>query len=102
MPITLNLRDNPFFQGAFAEGEQKGREEGRAEGREEGRAEGREEGRAAGRLEGEYLLLTKQLEKRFGPLPDRIIERLNTAQPEQLEQWAVRLLTARSLDEVFL
>lgn len=33
--------------------------------------------------------------------PKSIIERLKAAQPEQLEEWAVRLLNARSLDEVF-
>ena len=43
MPISLNLKENPFFQEAIAEGEQKGR------------------------VEGEYALLSKQLEKRFGP-----------------------------------
>ncbi len=52
MPISLNLKENPFFQEAFAEGEQKGR------------------------VEGEYALLSKQLEKRFGPLPENIVERL--------------------------
>ncbi len=89
MPITVNLRDNPFFQEAFAEGKQEGFQQGREEGREQGRSEG------------EHRLLTKQLEKRFGPLPDPILERLKAAGSEQLEVWAVRLLNARSLDEVF-
>jgi hypothetical protein len=36
MPITLNLKENPFFQEAFAEGEERGRQQGREEGRVEG------------------------------------------------------------------
>lgn len=81
MPITLNLKDNPFFQEAFAEGKQEGRQEGL--------------------LEGEYLLLRKQLEKRFGSLPEPILQRLKAASPEQLEEWAERMLSAPTLDEVF-
>ena len=81
MPISLNLKENPFFQEAFAEGEQKGR--------------------AEGRLEGEYVLLSKQLEKRFGPLPENIVDRLKGASPKQLEAWGLRLLSAETLEEVF-
>jgi hypothetical protein len=29
------------------------------------------------------------------------MQRLKTAEPAELERWGVRLLTARSLDEVF-
>jgi predicted transposase YdaD len=81
MPITLNLKDNPFFQEAFAEGE--------------------EQGRVEGRVEGEHRLLSKQLERRFGPLPEAVMARLTAAGSEELERWGVRLLTARSLAEVF-
>jgi predicted transposase YdaD len=84
MPITLNLRENPFFQEAFAEGEQKGRGEGRVE----------------GRVEGEYLFLSKLLERRFGPLPEAVMARLRAADSATLERWGIRLLTAHSLDEV--
>jgi predicted transposase YdaD len=93
MPITLNLKENPFFQEAFAEGEERGRKEGEERGRQQGREEGR--------VEGEHRFLSKLLERRFGPLPEAIMERLKTAEPAELERWGVRLLTARSLDEVF-
>jgi predicted transposase YdaD len=92
MPITLNLRENPFFQEVFAEGAGQGRKEGRVEGLAEGCAEGQ--------LEGEYRLLSKQLERRFGPLPEAIMARLRAAGSADLERWAVRLLAAQSLDEV--
>jgi predicted transposase YdaD len=81
MPITLNLKENPFFQEAFAEGEERGRQQGVAE--------------------GEHRLLSKQLGLRFGPLPEAVMERLRAADSDQLERWGVRLLTVQSLDEVF-
>jgi len=70
-------------------------------GREEGLATGREEGKELGRREGEQLLLLRQLQKRFGVIPEGIRATLQAASPEQLESWADRLLDARNLDEVF-
>ena len=46
-------------------------------------------------------LLTRQLRKRFGELPDSIRARLHTAQTDQLENWGERLLEVSSLNEVF-
>lgn len=54
-----------------------------------------------GRREGEAALLLRQLERRFGPLVDRYRERLDSADSERLLDWGERILTARSLDEVF-
>lgn len=54
-----------------------------------------------GRQEGESILLQMQLERRFGPLPSRVQERLAQAFPEQLEIWGLELLDASTLDEVF-
>ena len=71
-------------------------EQGRAEGIEKGRHEGRSEGRAAA-LEG---LLLRQLELRFGALPEAVRERVHGASAAELEAWAEAVLTARSLDEV--
>lgn len=92
-----NLRRDALLQGR-----QEGLQEGRQEGRQQGRQEGRKEGRKEGRQEGESLLLQKQLERRFGPLPEPVRERLIQATPEQLEAWGLRLLEAAGLDEVFL
>ena len=41
------------------------------------------------------------LARRFGPLPAWVEARLNTAEPAQLETWALRVLDATSLEEVF-
>mgnify|MGYP001243075949 CR=1 FL=1 len=80
---------------------EEARQEGRQEGRREGRQEGQREGRAQGCREGEALLLRRMLESRFGDLPPSIVQRLDEAPPEQLERWAVRLLSAATLEALF-
>jgi hypothetical protein len=79
----------------------EGREEGRTEGREEGRTEGREEGREEGRTEGQAGLLRRLLARRFGELSSDTIKRLENGSPAELEQWADRILDAKSLADVF-
>lgn len=60
----------------------------------------RAEGRKEGREEGERKILMKQLRLRFGDLSEAAVARIGAAGPRQLERWAERVLTARSLDEV--
>jgi hypothetical protein len=67
---------------------------------EEGRQKLRDEGRREGRRAGESALLLRQLRGRFGELPAAIVARVEAAEPEVLEVWGDRVLTARSLDEV--
>jgi len=74
---------------------------GIAKGLEKGLEKGRAEGRAEGRVEGEYRLLRRQLERRFGVLPEWVTERLIHATEEELEAWGEAVLTAPTLDEVF-
>jgi hypothetical protein len=68
---------------------------------EEGRQQGRQEGRQEGRRQGEAQLLTRQLERRFGPLTEADQARIQRADAEELLTWGERLLTARALPEVF-
>jgi hypothetical protein len=77
------------------------RAEGLAQGRVEGRAEGKIEGRAEGRAEGRVELLLRLLTARFGKLPEPLPARLRNARPEDLDGWALRVLDAKSLAEVF-
>ena len=51
--------------------------------------------------QGQARLLTSQLEQRFGPLPEPQAKRIQSATPEKLENWGLRLLDAASLDDVF-
>jgi hypothetical protein len=54
-----------------------------------------------GKMEGEFVMLLRMLQKRFGELPQKIIERLQAADCDHLERWALLLLSANSLDEIF-
>ncbi|MBK7673480.1 MAG: DUF4351 domain-containing protein [Candidatus Accumulibacter sp.] len=51
--------------------------------------------------EGEAAHLKRLLARRFGALPDAVQVRLTTADVDQLEEWAIKVLDAESLDEVF-
>jgi predicted transposase YdaD len=59
------------------------------------------EGIATGRVEGERALLLKQLAKRFGPVPEWVIKRLDQLGEEELESLGVRFLDVKSLEELF-
>ncbi|MCC7277032.1 MAG: DUF4351 domain-containing protein [Chromatiaceae bacterium] len=54
-----------------------------------------------GRLEGMTLVVQRHLTRRFGPLPTEVIACIAAATVEDMENWADRLLDAKSLDEVF-
>ncbi|WP_291991140.1 DUF4351 domain-containing protein [Candidatus Accumulibacter sp. ACC007] len=60
-----------------------------------------QKGEQKGMQKGEATLLQSLLARRFGALPDAIRARLANATVEQLESWALKILDAKSLDEVF-
>jgi hypothetical protein len=64
--------------------------------------EGLEKGRQEGLLQGQRRLLQLQLEKLFGPLSPGARARLEAWPPERLEEAALRIREARSLDELGL
>ncbi|HEX9943841.1 MAG TPA: Rpn family recombination-promoting nuclease/putative transposase [Thermoanaerobaculia bacterium] len=76
-------------------------QEWKREGLEEGLEKGRNEGRREGHREGEAALLIRQLEFKFGSLRPEDRARIDIADAERLLAWGERVLTARSLDEVF-
>lgn len=67
----------------------------------EGLEEGREEGRAEGQVKGQAKTLGKQLQLKFGQLPDAISQKLQQASEAELDLWTERILFAESLDAVF-
>ncbi len=69
-----------------------------AKGRRQGKAEGKAEGRAKRGAE----LLLRQLATRFGPPPDAVITRVQTGSSADVDRWAVRILHAQTLDDVFV
>ena len=76
--------------------------QGRREGRREGREEGREEGRIEGRLEGQREMVLEQLAFKFGPLPAETRAAVEALTEPQINELAVRILTAQTLAELGL
>jgi hypothetical protein len=54
-----------------------------------------------GITKGEALLLQRQLVRRFGALPNEVVNQIATATTRQLENWGDRVLDAATLDDVF-
>ena len=77
------------------------RSEGLTLGRQEGREQGRQEGREQGRQEALRNTATKLLALKFGDAATAHAPMIAAATPEQLESLIERILTAKSLDELF-
>ena len=69
---------------------------------EQWRAEAKAIGEAKGEAKGEANMLLKLLAGRFGTVPEDIRTRIYAASIEELDAWAAAVLSASSLDEVFL
>ena len=91
--MTIDQRFEVWAKGH----EQRGLERGLLEGEQKGRQEGEQKGRQ----EGKQSLLQKLLTKRFGPLPEAVLEQIRSASTEQIDAWADRVFDATSLEEVF-
>ncbi|MBF8274133.1 MAG: putative transposase [Magnetococcales bacterium] len=50
---------------------------------------------------GEAKMLTRQLQRRFGVLPDWACAKIAEADLHALEEWSLRVLDATTLDGVF-
>ena len=59
------------------------------------------DGNEQGIAQGQSSLLAKQIIQKFGSLPDNQLRTLEQASPQQREAWAVRLLDAHQLEDVF-
>jgi predicted transposase YdaD len=88
------------FEVIFKQVEQRGWQAGLLEGEQKGLLEGRHEGLHEGEQRGEVNVLSRQLSRRFGPLPEWALARLRAADAAQLETWADAVLDASSLAEV--
>lgn len=80
MPIQIDLMENEVIADYYHRGRQEGRQEGVHE--------------------GEIAVLRRQIEKRFGMMPEWAHQRLASRTTEQLEQLSVRLLEVASLEEL--
>ncbi|WP_218081794.1 Rpn family recombination-promoting nuclease/putative transposase [Anthocerotibacter panamensis] len=67
---------------------------------QEGREEGREEGESIGEIRGERHALLRMLNRKFGPLPQKVTSWLNSVESKAgLEQLMDRVIDAQSLEE---
>ncbi|MBF0296202.1 MAG: DUF4351 domain-containing protein, partial [Magnetococcales bacterium] len=66
-----------------------------------GMRKGREEGLREGMREGRVEILLRQMQRRFGAVPDDIRQRVASAQPEELDAWIDSIFDADSLQAVF-
>jgi hypothetical protein len=61
---------------------------------------GLKEGELKGELKGELRVLRRQIEKRFGAIPERVEEHLATRSTTELEELSVRVLDAQSIEDL--
>ncbi|MFT0534148.1 hypothetical protein ACMHYJ_15150, partial [Castellaniella hirudinis] len=66
-----------------------------------GHARGHAEGLAEGSVEGQAKTLLLLVQRRFGPQPDAIVQRIQAATAAQLETWVLNFVDATELDDVF-
>jgi hypothetical protein len=59
------------------------------------------QGRAEGRREGQLALLLRQMEKRFGSVPDTYRTRLAALTPPEREAAGLRLMDAERMEDLF-
>jgi hypothetical protein len=91
--ITFDIKDHPVLNDIFEKDVLEGFGKGRLEGFDKGRIEGETRGRA------ETLL--RLMRRRYGAVPDTVIDRVHAAGIEDLDRWADAVLDAPSLDAVF-
>ncbi len=65
------------------------------------KAEARAEGEAIGQTKGQANTLRRQLQIKFGELPDAVEQRLQAASEAELSAWTERILFAERLEQVF-
>jgi predicted transposase YdaD len=73
-----------------------------SEGESRGEIKGKIKGEIKGEIKGTAKTLLKQLNLKFGTLPEEIEQRVSLADKEQLDRWVETILTATTLDEMFL
>jgi hypothetical protein len=87
------VRKMPYITSAERIGIEKGMQQGIQQGMQQGIQQGIQRGEAT--------LLARQLERRFGPLPEWVRSRIEQADTPLLEAWGLRLLEVDSLERLF-
>ena len=69
---------------------------------QKGLQQGLEQGRQEGRKEGEAAILLRQFALKFGSPSKEVRARIEAADADTLLDWSARILTAESVDDIFL
>jgi flagellar biosynthesis/type III secretory pathway protein FliH len=69
--------------------------------RQEGVTEGISKGISQGMAQGQAATLLRQLQKRFGPLPEAVVARITAATQAELDRYTDRILDVDRLDALF-
>ncbi len=96
MGVVIDITKNPVLM----RWRREAIEEGEAKGRAEGLSMGLSQGLSKGLSQGMSKILLEQLETKFGALPQWAESRVAKASPAQVERWARKVLTAKTLDGV--
>lgn len=96
------LKDAGFIGEWVEQGIEEGIAKRLAEEQAQSLSQGLAKGHAQGRAEASREILIEQLGIRFGVLPADVIDRVQQASADDCKEWARRLLTADSLDELGL
>ncbi|NGZ06700.1 MAG: DUF4351 domain-containing protein [Magnetococcales bacterium] len=103
-----NFEENkamPYITSVERIGHKRGMEEGMLAGmqlgKEEGMQIGEQRGRQEGRQEEAASMLLKLMRRKFGQMPDQVLEQVRSANLEQIEVWSDNFVFANSVDEVF-
>jgi predicted transposase YdaD len=88
MPVYIDILENKVLGPAFKRG------------LEEGKLEGKLEGELKGELRGELKILRRQIERRFGVIPEWAEERLAARSVAELEELSDRILEASSIEDL--
>ncbi|NYT57301.1 hypothetical protein H0A65_00020 [Alcaligenaceae bacterium] len=92
---------NTIERVALRRGREEGIKEGKQEGKEEGMKEGIKEGMKEGRRATATNILIALITHKFGELPDWALARLADADQSSLDRWAVQILDAQRIEDVF-
>ena len=93
MPVTFDIMDNEVLGPLIRRGLKQGLEQGLEQGREQGIDMGRELGMKQ--------MLRSQVAERFGTVPSWVEEKLSAASVTQINAYAMKLLGAGSLEDLF-
>ena len=101
MLTQIDIERLPAYRRVMEKGMEKGMERGIERGMKRGMERGMERGMTLGLEKGEAMFFLRLVGHKFGPLPPALEQRVEKAGSQELALWGERVLSAKTLDEVF-